>query len=69
MEIFIAEDEADVKITYKIALEDKKHRVNSQSSGQHCLEVYNDKLQNIRYLTKTLALCLRRIEITVLACR
>lgn len=27
MEIFVAEDEADVTITYKIALEDKKHRV------------------------------------------
>jgi hypothetical protein len=27
LEIFIAEDEADVTITYKIALEDKKHRV------------------------------------------
>jgi CheY-like chemotaxis protein len=49
LEILIAEDEADIAISYKIAFEDKNHRVIVTDNGQRCLEVYNDKLQNIRY--------------------
>ena len=50
-EILLAEDEKDIITTFKMALEVRSHRVIVTDNGQKCLELYHDKLQNIRYLT------------------
>jgi CheY-like chemotaxis protein len=51
LEILLAEDEKDIITTFKMALEVRSHRVIVTDNGQKCLELYHDKLQNIRYLT------------------
>lgn len=50
MEILVAEDDAEIASFYKITLEEKRHRVILTENGEQCLEVYNDKWHNIRYL-------------------
>ncbi len=45
MKILIAEDEEDIVMQYKIALELRKHQVVVTENGEECMKVYNDALQ------------------------
>ena len=49
LEILIAEDDKDTACAFRMALVDRGHDVLIADNGERCLEVYNDKLQNIRY--------------------
>jgi hypothetical protein len=41
LEILLAEDDKDTASAYSMAIEDR-------GQGERCLEIYNEKLQNIR---------------------
>ena len=47
MEILIAEDDIDTGHAFRMALEDRGHNVLITENGEHCLEIYNERLQNI----------------------
>ena len=46
MRILIAEDESDIWIPYKIALEKRGHIVDVAQSGEECIERYKTALKN-----------------------
>jgi CheY-like chemotaxis protein len=46
LRILIAEDESDIWIPYKIALEKRGHVVDVAQSGQECIEIYNTALKD-----------------------
>jgi CheY-like chemotaxis protein len=48
MNILIAEDETDIALLYKMALERRNHQVTTTENGQNCLEAYHEKCQYIR---------------------
>ena len=48
MDILIGEDESDIALLYKIALEKRNHRVSITYNGEDCLKKYNEKLQSLR---------------------
>jgi DNA-binding response OmpR family regulator len=48
LEILIAEDDINTASAYTIALEDRGHHVLITDNGERCLEIYNEKLQDIR---------------------
>jgi CheY-like chemotaxis protein len=48
MNILIAEDETDIALLYKMALERRNHQVTTTENGQNCLEAYHEKYQYIR---------------------
>ena len=45
MNILIAEDERDIALLYKEALEARKHKVTITLNGEDCLKIYNDEMQ------------------------
>ncbi len=45
MKILIAEDEQDILLQYKLALEDKDHHVVTTANGEECPNVYMKELQ------------------------
>jgi CheY-like chemotaxis protein len=45
----IAEDEHDIAMLYKTALEDKKHQVTITTNGEDCLKTYHEVCQSIRF--------------------
>lgn len=47
MNILVAEDERDVALLYKKALEGRNHRVTVTSNGEDCLKSYHDVFQEI----------------------
>jgi len=50
MEILVAEDDTDTGVMYKNILEDRRgHQVIITSSGENCVKVYNEKLQNVEW--------------------
>jgi CheY-like chemotaxis protein len=49
LEILIAEDDKDTACAFRMALVDRGHDVLIADNGERCLEIYNRKLQNIRY--------------------
>jgi CheY-like chemotaxis protein len=51
MEILIAEDDSDTASSYKKALEEGNHKVTITDNGEHCLKIYHEKLQDVRYKT------------------
>jgi CheY-like chemotaxis protein len=51
MEILIAEDDSDTASSYKKALEEENHKVTITDNGEHCLKIYHEKLQDVRYKT------------------
>ena len=48
MNILIAEDENDIAILYKMALEKRNHQVTTTENGENCLKAYHEKCQYIR---------------------
>jgi len=48
MRILIAEDDQDISILYKRALEKRKHSVILTSTGEACLENYLDIFHNMK---------------------
>jgi CheY-like chemotaxis protein len=46
LRILIAEDESDIWIPYKIALEKRGHVVDVAQSGEECIEIYNTALKD-----------------------
>ena len=46
MRILIAEDESDIWIPYKVALEKRGHVVDVAQSGEQCIEIYNTALKD-----------------------
>ena len=48
MNILIAEDETDIALLYKMALERRNHRVITTGNGENCLKAYHEKCQSIR---------------------
>jgi DNA-binding NtrC family response regulator len=52
MRILIAEDEADIAIPYKIALEKRHHEVVLTNSGEDCIEAYHKALKLTKSGTK-----------------
>ena len=49
MKILIAEDEYDIALLYKMALEKKSHKVTITENGEDCLKIYHEESQRIRY--------------------
>jgi CheY-like chemotaxis protein len=49
LKILIAEDEHDIAMLYKTALEDKKHQVLITTNGEDCLKTYHEACQRIRF--------------------
>ena len=47
MKILIAEDEHDIALSYKIALESNDHEVIIASNGEECLELYRNNSKQI----------------------
>jgi CheY-like chemotaxis protein len=48
LEILIGEDEFDIALLYKIALEKRNHRVSIAYNGEECLNRYHEKFQCLR---------------------
>src|SRR5690348_12669156 len=49
MKILIAEDEYDIALLYKMALEKRSHKVTITENGEDCLKIYHEESQRIRY--------------------
>ena len=50
MEILLAEDDNDTGLMYKSLLEERRgHHVINTSSGENCLKIYHEKLQNVEW--------------------
>jgi len=50
MEILVAEDDTDTALMYKNILELRRgHHVINTSSGENCLKIYREKLQNVEW--------------------
>ena len=49
LKVLIAEDEHDIAMLYKTALEDKKHQVTITTNGEDCLKTYHEACQRIRF--------------------
>lgn len=49
MNVLIAEDEHDIALLYKMALERRNHQVTTTENGENCLKAYHEKYQNIRF--------------------
>ena len=47
MNILVAEDEKDIALLYKKALEVRNHRVTVTSNGEDCLKTYHDVFQEM----------------------
>ena len=48
MHVLIAEDEDDIALLYKMALEKRSHQVTITQNGENCLKAYHEKCQYIR---------------------
>jgi CheY-like chemotaxis protein len=48
--ILIAEDDEDIALTYKLALEDTGYEVNTVNNGEDCAKIYLEKFQEFRIL-------------------
>jgi CheY-like chemotaxis protein len=48
MNILIAEDEKDIAILYRMALERRNHQVTTTENGENCLEAYHEKCHSVR---------------------
>ena len=51
MKILIAEDEYDIAMLYKTALEKRNHHVTMTYNGEVCLKTYNEEFQKMRFRT------------------
>jgi CheY-like chemotaxis protein len=49
MKILIAEDDPDIALTCKIALDMKNYDVTIASNGEDCLRIYNEELHRIKF--------------------
>jgi CheY-like chemotaxis protein len=49
LDILIGEDEFDIALLYKIALEKRNHRVSIAYNGEDCLKRYHEKFQCLRF--------------------
>jgi len=49
MNVLIAEDEHDIALLYKMALERRNHQVTTTENGENCLKAYHERCQNIRF--------------------
>jgi CheY-like chemotaxis protein len=49
LDILIGEDEFDIALLYKIALEKRNHTVSITYNGEDCLEKYHEKFQCLRF--------------------
>jgi CheY-like chemotaxis protein len=49
LDILIGEDESDIALLYKIALERRNHTVSITYNGEDCLNKYHEKLQCQRF--------------------
>ena len=47
MKILIAEDEPDIAMPYRIALEKRDHQVVITENGEECLQAYHDALRHM----------------------
>lgn len=46
LRILVAEDNEDLSVTYKVALENRGHAVTSARDGIECLQIYSDFFKN-----------------------
>ena len=49
MKVLIAEDEYDIALLYKMALEKRNHKVTITENGEDCLKIYHEESQRIRF--------------------
>jgi DNA-binding response OmpR family regulator len=49
LDILIGEDEFDIALLYKIALEKRNHTVSIADNGEDCLKKYHEKFQRLRF--------------------
>lgn len=56
MNILIAEDERDIAVLYKEALEARKHKVTITLNGEDCLKTYHDVAHIVRFGNESLSL-------------
>jgi CheY-like chemotaxis protein len=49
MRILVAEDESDISVTYKIALEASGHEVITTENGEECLDIYHSELKRMNH--------------------
>ena len=48
MKILIAEDEKDIALSYRLALEERGHTVKVARNGEECLNIYNSDFSKTR---------------------
>jgi CheY-like chemotaxis protein len=46
MKILIVENDRDIALVYRVALEDRTHHLTVTDNGEDCLKVYGQKLRN-----------------------
>jgi CheY-like chemotaxis protein len=51
MNVLIAEDEYDIALLYRKALEKRNHHVTITYNGEDCLKTYNEEFQHMRFRT------------------
>jgi CheY-like chemotaxis protein len=49
MKVLIAEDEHDIALIYKTALENRNHEVTTTANGEDCLKTYHEQFQCMRF--------------------
>jgi CheY-like chemotaxis protein len=52
LKILVAEDEQDIALLYKRALENRKHQVTITTNGEDCLKTYHEVCQSIRFYSQ-----------------
>lgn len=49
MNVLVAEDEYDIALLYKMALEKRNHKVTITENGEDCLKIYHEESQRTRF--------------------
>jgi CheY-like chemotaxis protein len=52
LKILVAEDEQDIALLYKRALENRKHQVTITTNGEDCLKTYHEVCQSMRFYSQ-----------------
>jgi CheY-like chemotaxis protein len=49
MNVLVAEDEYDIALLYKMALQKRNHKVTITENGEDCLKIYHEESQRTRF--------------------
>lgn len=66
MKILVAEDEAAIAELYMIVLRHRGHEVKITKDGQECMDVYNDALNELQFISEEELACNPPFDVVVL---